>query len=318
MKAIFFDNYGAPEVLYLQEIDNPIPKFNEIRIKLHATAVNSGDIRMRKADPFAVRFMLGLVKPRKIILGVVFAGEIDAVGSDVSHFKEGDQVYGTSFQKFSTYAEYLTLPESDIICIKPDSLNYGQAATVPFGATTALHFLRAAHVDNGTKVLIHGASGAVGTAAIQIAKALGAHVTAVCSTQNLALVKSLGADVAVDYTNDFSDSGATYDIIYDAVGKSPFSKCVASLQPTGYYLRMVHMDLASILKGIWVSATSRKKVIGGVAKVKRDDLAFLNQLVIQGKLRPVVDKIFRMEDVVQAHRYVEAGHKKGNVVLTFG
>lgn len=317
MKAIIYENYGPPEVLQLKEIEKPFPKDNEILIRVHATAVNSGDIRMRKADPFAVRFMLGLLRPRKKIPGVVFAGVIEATGKSVTKFKTGDAVYGSSFMRFSTYAEYICLPENGIVAIKPASLTYAEAAVIPFGGNTALHFLRQGKIEAGQNVLIYGASGATGTAAVQIAKYFGASVTAVCSTGNTALVKSLGADNVIDYTKeDFSKTAAQYDIVFDTVGYSPFSGSIRSLKKNGYYLRLVHMSPGAILRGIWTSMTSTKKVIGGVAGGSAEDLVFLNKLIEAGKLKPVIDKTYPLEQIVEAHTYVEAGHKKGNVVIT--
>lgn len=317
MKAIIYENYGAPEVLQLKEIEKPSPKDNEVLIRVHATAVNSGDIRMRKADPFAVRFMLGLLRPRKKIPGVVFAGKIEATGKSVTGFKTGDAVYGSSFMRFSTYAEYLSLPEDGIIALKPVSLTYTEAAAIPFGGNTALHFLRKAKIEAGQKILIYGASGATGTAAVQIAKYFDATVTAVCSTGNIALVKSLGADIVIDYTKeDFSKSGEQYDIVFDTVGYSPFSGSIKSLKKNGFYLRLVHMSPGPILKGLWISMTGNKKVIGGVASGSAEDLVFLNKLIDAGQLKPVIDKTYPLEQIVEAHTYVEAGHKKGNVVIT--
>lgn len=317
MKAVIYENYGPPEVLQLKEIEKPSPKDNEVLIRIQATAVNSGDIRMRKADPFAVRFMLGLLRPRKKIPGVVFAGIIEATGKSVTKFKTGDAVYGSSFMRFSTYAEYINLPEDGIIALKPVSLTYAEAAAIPFGGNTALHFLRQGKIKAGQNVLIYGASGATGTAAVQIAKYFGASVTAVCSTGNIALVKSLGADAVIDYTKeDFSKTAEQYDIVFDTVGYSPFSGSVKSLKKNGYYLRLVHMSPGAILRGIWTSMTSTKKVIGGVASGSAEDLVFLNKLIEAGKLKPVIDKTYPLEQIVEAHTYVEAGHKKGNVVIT--
>jgi NADPH:quinone reductase-like Zn-dependent oxidoreductase len=317
MKAVVYEKYGPPEVLSLKEIEKPAPKDNEVLIRVHAISVNSGDVRMRKADPFAVRFMLGLRRPGKNVLGIVFAGEIEAVGKDVTRFKTGDQVYGTSVKSFGTYAEYLCLPEDGVITIKPTNLSYKEAAAIPFGGTTALHFLRKAKIEKGQKVLVYGASGAVGTAAVQLAKYFGAEVTGVCSANNVEMVRSLGADKVIDYTKeDFSKGAEVYDIVFDAVGMSPFSDCIRLLKKSGYYIRVVHMALAPVVKGLWSSMTSDKKVIGGVTKETAADLAFLNTLVEGAKLKPVIDKTYSLEQIVEAHRYVEQGHKKGNVVVT--
>lgn len=317
MKAVTFQKYGSPEVLQLKQIAKPAPGDNEVLIRIYATAVNSGDIRMRKADPFAVRFMLGLLKPKKELLGIVFAGTIEAVGKAVTKFNTGDKVYGSSFQNFGAYAEYLCLPETGVIAIKPVSLSHEEAAVIPFGGNTAVHFFHKAKIKAGQKVLIYGASGSVGTAAVQIAKYFKADVTAVCSAANSDLMKKLGADKVIDYTKeDFTKNGESYDIIFDAVGKSPFTGSVKSLKKDGYYLRVVHMSVSAILRGWWISMTSDKKVIGGVANGRAEDLLFLNKLIEAGQLKPVIDKTYPLEQIAEAHSYVELGHKKGNVAIT--
>jgi NADPH:quinone reductase-like Zn-dependent oxidoreductase len=317
MKAIVYERYGPPEVLHLEEVENLTPRPNEVLVRIYATAVCSGDVRMRKADPWAVRLMLGLIRPGIKTLGIVLAGEIEAVGKDVTLFKEGDQVYGTTVKSFGAYAEYKCLPEDGVLAIKPVSLTYKEAAAIPFGGTTALHFLRKAKIAAGQKVLIYGASGAVGTSAVQLAKYFGAEVTGVCSTTNIAMVKSLGADKTIDYTKeDFSKNGETYDIIFDTVGKSPFSGSIKSLKKNGYYLRVVHMALSPVVRGLWTSLVSNKKVIGGVTKETAGDLIFLNTLIEAGQLKPVIDRSYPLTEIVEAHEYVEKGHKKGNVMIT--
>ena len=317
MKAVIYTKYGSPEVLHLKEVEKPTPKANEVLIRIYATSVTSGDVRMRKADPWFVRLMLGLTRPKITIPGVVLAGEIEAIGKDVTLFKEGDPVYGMTIKHFGAYAEYKCLPEDGILALKPVSLTYKEAAAMPFGDTTALHFLRKAKLKAGQKILIYGASGAVGTSAVQLSKYFGAEVTGVCSTANVAMVKSLGADKVIDYTKeDFSKNGEVFDIIFDTVGRSPFSTSVKSLKKNGYYLRVVHMALSPVIRGLWVSLTSGKKVIGGVANVKAEDLVFLNNLIEAGHLKPVIDKSYPLEEIVEAHQYVEQGHKKGNVIIT--
>jgi NADPH:quinone reductase-like Zn-dependent oxidoreductase len=317
MKAIVYESYGRPEVLHLKEVEKPTPQANEVLVRIYATAVNSGDVRMRKADPWAVRLMLGLTRPKIRILGVVLAGEIETVGKDVTLFKEGDSVYGMTGMNFGAYAEYKCLPEDGVLAIKPASLTYKEVAAIPFGGNTALHFLRKAKIQAGQKVLIYGASGAVGTSAVQLAKYFGAEVTGVCSTANVAMMKSLGADNVIDYTKeDFSKNGEVYDIVFDAVGTSPFSGSVKSIKKNGYYLRVVHMSLSPVIKGLWTSLTSSKKVIGGVATEKAENLIFLNSLIEAGQLKPVIDRTYPIEEIVEAHEYVEKGHKKGNVMIT--
>ena len=316
MKAFVYERYGPPEVFHLNEVEKPTPNANEVLVRIYATAVCSGDVRLRKAAPWAVRLMVGLTRPKKPILGVVLAGEIEAVGKDVTLFKEVYSVYGMTGMSFGAYAEYKSLPQDGVITIKPVSLTYKEAAAIPFGGTTALHFLKKAKIQSGQKVLIYGASGAVGTSAVQLAKYFGAEVTAVCSTANVAIVKSLGADNVIDYTKkDFSKNSVLYNIIFDAFGKSPFSGAVKSLEKNGYYLRVVHMSLSPVIKGLWTSLTSSKKVIGGGPKEKAEDLVFLNSLIEAGQLKPVIDRSYPFEEMVEAHTYVEKGHKKGNVVI---
>ena len=318
MKAIVFTKYGSPDVLQVREVVKPAPKDKDVLIKIYATSVTSGDCRMRKADPFAIRFFNGLTRPKKTtVLGNEFSGEIEEVGKDVKLFAKGDQVFGQTGMGLGANAEYICLPEDGTIAIKPANITHEEAATIPFGANTALHFLRKANIRSGQKVLIYGASGSLGTAAIQLARYFGTEVTAVCSTANVELVKSLGADKVIDYTKeDFTKSGEHYDIIFDTTGKSPFSGCVKSLTQNGIYLRAVHMSISSNVRGLWTSMTGSRKVIGGVATELKDNLIFLRELIEAGKLKPVIDRTYPFEQIAEAHRYVDKGHKKGNVAIT--
>ncbi|MFC1539173.1 NAD(P)-dependent alcohol dehydrogenase [Candidatus Latescibacterota bacterium] len=321
MKAIACTKYGPPEVLQMGEVEKPTPKDNEVLIKIFATTVTSGDCRMRSFNvpplfwlPF--RIFLGFNKPRNKILGSDIAGEIEAVGKDVNLFKKGDPVFGCT-GGFGAYAEYVCMPEKGMLAIKPANMTYEEAAAVFFGGHTALHFLRNGNIQKGQKVLIYGASGSIGTYAVQLAKYFGAVVTGVCSTTNLELVKSLGADKVIDYTKeDFTKSGETYNIIFDTVGKSSFSGSIRSLKKKGFYLRAVHLYLSSIIRGLWTEMTSSKKVIGGVAGEKTEDLIFLKELVETGKIKPVIDRTYPLEQIAESHRYADQGHKKGNVVIT--
>ena len=316
MKAAVYTQYGSPEVLTIKEVEKPTPKNNEILVKIMATAVNSGDLRLRKADPFAVRFIFGLLKPKINILGSVFSGEIESVGKEVKRFKVGDQVFGHTDMSFGAYAEYIRMPEDGSLAIKPNNLTYNESAVIPFGGVTALHFIKKANIKQGQKVLIYGASGAVGTAAVQLAKYFGAIVTAVCSTANIDLVKNLGADRVVDYKKeDFTQNGETYDVIFDTVNGVSISRSLKSLNKNGIMI-LSAAEMADIFQGLWISMTSSRKVITGVTEHTAKDIQFLKAIIENGKMKPVIDKAFTLEQIVQAHEYVEKGHKKGNVAIT--
>ncbi|HET6555919.1 MAG TPA: NAD(P)-dependent alcohol dehydrogenase [Prolixibacteraceae bacterium] len=316
MKAIVYTQYGPPEVLQLKEVEKPLPKDHEVLLRIKATAVNSGDWRVRKPEPFGVRLLFGLMKPKITILGAVFSGEIESVGKDVKLFKAGDEIFGHTDMRFGAYAEYICLSESGTLALKPHNLTHTEAAVIPFGGITALHFIKKAVVKPGQKVLINGASGAVGSTAIQLAKYFGANVTGICSTGNMDLVKSLGADKVIDYTKeDFTKNGETYDIIFDTVNKISFSRCLKSLNKNGLLILSAG-GLAEMLQGFWTSKTSSRKVITGIISHSADDIHFLKKLIETDRLKPVIDKIYRLEQMAEAHAYVEKGHKKGNVAIT--
>lgn len=322
MKAVVCERYGPPEVLHLKEVEKPTPRNNEILIKIHATTVTSGDWRVRSLNvPFGfkliMRLMFGISRPKQPILGTELAGVIESVGKDVSKFKVGDLVFALSDATMGCHAEYKCMPENGAIALKPTNVTYEEAAALSFGGMTALHFFQRAKLQRGECVLINGASGAVGTAAVQLARHSGANVTGVCSTANVDLVASLGAGHVIDYTKeDFTQNGKTYDIIVDTVGTAPFSRSKASLKEGGRLL-MVLAGLPDMLKIPWASMTSSKKVIAGPAAARAEDLRFIAKLAEAGEFKPVIDRRYPFEKIVEAHRYVDTGRKKGNVVIAF-
>ena len=315
MRAVVYEKYGTPEVLSLAQVAKPEPKDSEVRIRIHATTVTSGDVRLRKADPFAVRLFFGLFNPRSPILGHEVAGVVEAVGSKVTRFHVGDRVFGSTGMRSGTYAEFICLPEDGAIAHTPENVPHGEAATLTVGVLTAQHFLNAAKLQRGEHVLIHGASGSIGSAAVQLAKSMGATVTAVCSTANVELVRTLGADHVIDYKlEDFTKSGKTYDVIFSTVGRTTYAASKHLLSKNGRYITSEgaasdywHMLRSKLFGG--------HKVIGGVASDAAEGIKEVRSLVEAGKLRAVIDRHYPLQAIVEAHRYVEQGHKKGNVVI---
>lgn len=320
MKAFVVQKYGAPDVLQLRDVETPIPKDNEVLIKIYATTVTSGDCRVRALNVpvgfgLIMRLVFGWSTPKQPILGTELAGVIEAIGKDVSKFNIGEAVFAFTDFAMGCHAEYKCMSEDALIQPKPASLSFDEAATLSFGGTTALDFFRRAKLKHGERVLINGASGAVGIAAVQIAKHFGAHVTGVCSTANVDLVKSVGADHVIDYTvEDFTKTGETYDVIMDTVGNAPFSRCSESLKTDGRLL-MVIADLLDMLLVPWVAMTSSKKIIAGPVASSKDDLHFLARLATVGEYKSIIDRRFPFDQIANAHRYVDTGRKRGNVVI---
>ena len=322
MKAIVCTKYGSPDVLELKEVEKPTPKDNEVLIRVYAASATAADCMMRQGTPFYGRLFLGLMRPKNPITGTGFAGAIEAVGKEVKLFKEGDSVFGETGIGFSTNAEYVCLPEDGVLATLPNNMTYEAAAPVCDGALTSWSFLKdIGKIQSGQRVLINGASGSLGSAAIQIAKYFGAEVTGVCSTTNLEMVKSLGADKVIDYTReDFTKTGQTYDIIFDTVGKSSFSRCKGSLRENGVYLSPV-LSLPLLFQMIWTSKVGNKKAkfsATGLRPVSelRVLLNELKECIEAGKIKSLVDRSYPLKQTAEAHRYIETGHKKGNVVIT--
>lgn len=294
MKAVVYERYGSPDVLELKDVSKPSPKESEVLIRVHSTTVTAGDWRMRKADPFLARLFNGLIKPRRVkILGFELAGVIEEVGEKVKSFKPGDQVFASCGLRFGGYAEYACLPINELIALKPSNMTFEEAATVPIGGLTALRFLKQAGVKKADKVLVYGASGSVGVFAVQIANSMGAEVTGVCSSANVNLVSQLGAQKVIDYTKeDFTKTDMHFDVVFDAVGKTTKSKSAHLLKPGGRYI-----------------------TVTGSPKSNPDDLLVLRELIEAGKLMTVIDRRYTLEQIREAHAYVESFHKKGNVVV---
>jgi len=317
MKAIIYTTYGPPEVVQLKEVDKPVPKDNEVLIKIHATTVNRTDCGFRSAEYFIVRFFSGLIRPKNETLGNEFAGKIEAIGKGVKSFSPGDKVFGYNDTKFGAHAEYMVMAENESITTMPENISYDEAAPITEGAHYALCDIRAAKIKSGQKILINGATGAIGSAAVQIVKNLGAEVTAVCDTKNIDLVKSLGANVVIDYTKeDFTKINQTFDVVFDTVGKSSFGKCKPLLKKEGIYMstELGYMSQNPFLALI-TPLLGGKKVLFPIPTINKADVVFLKELVATGKFKPVIDRSYSLEQIVDAYRYVETGKKTGNVVI---
>jgi len=316
MKAVIHSKYGPPEVLRLEEVEQPVPKDDEVLVKIHATTVTRTDSGLRSAELFVTRFFTGLHRPKRKILGMELAGEVEAVGATITEFQVGDDVFGVIVS--GAHAEYVCVPETAPLAHKPASMSFEEAAAVCDGASLALACLRKGDLREGRSIVVYGASGSVGTAAVQLARHFGADVTAVCNTKNLELVASLGADDVVDYTQeDFTKNGKTYDVIFDAVGKHSFRRCRRSLKPRGIYIDtdvgfLWHVPVLALL----TRRIGDKKVYLGIVRYTKEDVLFLKQLIEEGKYRAVIDRTYPLEEVVAATRYVETEQKTGNVVLT--
>lgn len=329
MKAIVWTKYGPPDSLQLRDVEKPVPKEDEILIKIHATTITAGDCEMRRLElplalSFPMRLYAGFMKPKRIsILGQELAGEVEEAGKQVKSFKAGDQVFGTTGFRFGTYAEYICLPgepgtTQGTLAMKPANLSYEEAAAVPTAAFEAIHFLRRANIGPGKKVLIIGAGGSIGTYSVQLARHFGAEVTGVDSTGKLDMLRSIGADHVIDYTKgDYTRHGESYDLIIDVVGKRSVLRRLRLLKPDGYYF-LAYAGLSHLLLGMWISMTSNKKLKVESSSQKQEDLIYLKDLLEAGKLKAVVDRCFPLEQVADAHRYVESGQKKGNVAITVG
>lgn len=325
MKAIVWTKYGSADGLQLQEVAKPTPKANEVLIKVHAATVTAGDCEFRSLKfpiwlGLPIRIYVGLIKPTRLtILGQELAGEVEAVGGDVKLFKVGDPVFAAPGFALGAYAEYICLPEKSedvALAPKPTNMSYKEAAAVPVAGLEALHFLRQGNIQSGQKVLINGAGGSIGTFGVQLAKHFGAEVTGVDSTSKLDMLRSIGADHVIDYTQeDFTKNGERYDVIFDVVGKSSFSRSLSSLKPNGHYL-LANAGLFQRLRGLWASTTSSTKVVSGTGSQQTEDLVFLKKLIEAGKIKTVIDRSYPLEQTAEAHRYVETGQKAGNVIIT--
>jgi NADPH:quinone reductase-like Zn-dependent oxidoreductase len=329
MKAIVYTEYGTPDVLQIKEVEKPVPGDNEILVRVHAASVNIGDLWARNFNEMTPskftmplplwlpsKMYFGFTKPRVNILGSEFAGEVEAIGKDVKRFGKGDQVFGYRGQRMGANAEYLCVPANGLVAIKPANMTYEEAATVPYGALTALSLLRKVAIQRGQKVLINGASGGIGSAAVQLAKYFGAEVTGVCSTPRMDFVTALGADKVIDYSReDFTKNGESYDLIFDILGKSSFSRCKNSLKRNGVYL-LASFKMKQLFQMLWTSMRDGKKVICALSSENPEDLVLIKKLAEEGKIKSIIDRCYPLEQTAEAHSYVENGYKTGSVIIT--
>ncbi len=318
MKAIVCTKYGPPEGLQLKEVEKPVPKDNEVLIKIHATTVNRTDDATLRAKPFFARFITGLIRPKKTILGTEFAGEIEAAGKDVTSFKAGDKVFGFSENDFGAHAEYMIMPEEGSLTTMPANMTYEEAAPCTEGAHYAYNFVKKVNIKSGQKILVNGATGAIGSAAVQLLKYFGVNVTAVCNTKDFELVKSLGANKVIDYTKeDFTKDDQDYSFVFDAVGKSTFAKCKPLLQPDGVYISSELGPMAqNLFFALITPIIGNKKVIFPLPTDCRGSVLLIKKLIEEGKFKAVIDRKYPLEQIIEAYKYVETGQKTGNVVIT--
>jgi NADPH:quinone reductase-like Zn-dependent oxidoreductase len=320
MKAVVWTNYGPPDVLKVQEIENPVPKANEVLIQIHSTSVTAGDCELRRFKIptylwLPIRIYTGLRSPGNIILGQEISGKVIEVGEQVTKFKKGDQIFAATGFRFGGYAEYVCLPENDSIYIKSTKISFEVATTIPTGGINGLHFVQLCNIKPGDKVLINGAGGSIGTYAVQIAKKLGAEVTCVDSADKLKMLQTIGSDYVVDYeSEDYTQSKDKYDAIIDVIGSASISKSIKLLNRKGRLI-LGNPSLKGMLKGLWISITSSKRVKSELAKYKPEDFYYLTEMIEKGHIIPVIDRSFLLEDIVDAHQYVEKGYKKGNIIV---
>ncbi|MEX2232520.1 MAG: NAD(P)-dependent alcohol dehydrogenase [Cyclobacteriaceae bacterium] len=320
MKAIVCTQYGSPDVMQLQEVSKPVPKDNEVLIKIHAATVTAGDCEIRRFDIpvlfwLPLRLYLGITKPKNGIFGQELAGEVETAGGKVTRFKKGDHIFAYTTMRLGAYAQFICLPESNLTSFNPSKMSYAEAATIPTGGVNALHFTRKANIQTGESVLISGAGGSIGTYALQFALSAGALVTCVDSKIKLPMLRALGAAHVIDFKQeDFTGNGKTYDVIIDVAGKTPYSRSVRSLTQQGRYV-LGNPEVSGMLRGLWTSMTSKKKAIFEFAAYKSADLVFIKEMIESRKVKPVIDKRYSLQQLPEAHRYVEEGFKAGNVVI---